>query len=101
MSEFGHREQHGPFFQFIRGEQSQVSFQFLIYSFSLSISLWMIGGRESDVVLEKASEFPGECRGELWSSVRDYLGVGAELRENMSEKSWTTPAVPMFFVQGQ
>ena len=46
----------------------------------------MISSREGDVVLEKASEFSSEGRGELWSSVGDYLGVEAESRENVSKE---------------
>ena len=43
----------------------------------------MIGSREGNVILEKASEFSSKGRGELWSSVGDYLGVEAESRENV------------------
>ena len=46
----------------------------------------MIGGREGDIVLEKASEFSSEGRGELWSSVRDYPGMEAESRENVGKE---------------
>ena len=46
----------------------------------------MIGSREGDVILEEASEFSSEGRGELWSSVGNYLGVEAESRENIGKK---------------
>ena len=46
----------------------------------------MIGSREGDVILEKASEFSSEGRGELWPSVRDYFRVEAESRENVGKE---------------
>ena len=46
----------------------------------------MIGSGEGEVVLKEAGEFSSESRGELWSPVRDHLGVEAELRETMGEK---------------
>ena len=45
----------------------------------------MVGGEERDIVLEEAGEFSSKGGGELWSPVRDQLGMKAELRENMSE----------------
>ena len=58
----------------------------MVYSFSFSVSLRVIGGREGDIILEKASEFSSEGRGELWSSVGDYFGVEAESRENIGKE---------------
>ena len=46
----------------------------------------MIGGGEGNVILKEAGEFPGKSRGELWSSVRDHLGVEAKSKEGMGEK---------------
>ena len=46
----------------------------------------MIGGREGDVILEEAGKFSGEGRGELWSSVGNYLGMEAESRENIGKE---------------
>ena len=46
----------------------------------------MIGGGESNVILEQMSEFSCECRGKLQSSVSDYLRVETKSRENMGEK---------------
>ena len=85
VGEFCHREQSGPLFRFVCGEQPQVCFQFLIYSFGLPVSLWMIGGGKGDIILERLGEFSSECQGKLGASIRDYFGVKAESRENMSE----------------
>ena len=46
----------------------------------------MISSEEGNVILEEVGESSSEGGGELWSPVRDYLGVEAKLRENMSEK---------------
>ena len=57
-----------------------------VHPFRFSISLGVIGSREGDVILEKASEFSSESRGKLWSSVGNYLGVDTELRENVGKE---------------
>ena len=46
----------------------------------------MVGCREYDIVLEQTGEFPGECRGKLWSPIRDHLRVEAKSRENIGKK---------------
>ena len=73
-------------FGFIRGEQAEISFQFLVYPFRFSISLGVIGGGKGDVILEEAGKFSGEGGGKLWSSVGNYLGVEAEPREDIGEE---------------
>ena len=60
MSEFCHGEETGPFLGFIGGEQPQVSFQLLIYLFSFSIHLGVIGSGEGIVVLKEAGKFLGK-----------------------------------------
>ena len=46
----------------------------------------MISSGKGNIVLKEVSEFLSKGRGELWSSVRDHLGVKAKSRENMGEK---------------
>ena len=46
----------------------------------------MVGGGEGDVISEEAGEFSCEGRGELWTSVGDYLGMETESRENIGEE---------------
>jgi len=46
----------------------------------------MVGSREGNVILEKASQLLHKGRGELWAAVRDYFVVETEAGENMFEK---------------
>ena len=86
VSEFCHGKEISPFFRFIGGEQPQICFQLLIYSFSFPVHLGVIGGGKGDIILQEAGEFSGKGRCELRSPVRDHFGVKAELRDNMGEK---------------
>ena len=60
VSEFCHGKKLGPFLRFIRSEQSQVRFQFLVYPFRFSVSLRVVGSGEGDIILEEAGEFSCE-----------------------------------------
>ena len=60
MSEFCHGKEIRPFFGFVGGEQPQISFQLLIYSFGFPIHLGVIGSGEGNIVLKKAGKFSGE-----------------------------------------
>ena len=51
--EFGRRKKLHPFGWVIGAKDSEISFKFLIGSFGLSIGLRMVGGGESDIVVEK------------------------------------------------
>ena len=46
----------------------------------------MVSCRKGNIILQKVGEFSCEGRGELWSSIGDYLGMETELRENIGEK---------------
>ena len=46
----------------------------------------MVCGGKSNVIFKDSSEFSGECRGELWSSVRDEGIMESEAFEYMVEK---------------
>ena len=69
--EFSGGEEVGPRLWVVGAKDSEVGFNLLVSAFRLSISLRMIGGGESDVVMEETSEFLGEGRGELRAAVRD------------------------------
>ena len=75
MSKFGHREEIGPVFRFIRSKQLKVGFQLLIYSFHLSIHLWVIGCGQGDIIIEESGKLLGKDGGELRSPIGDYLGM--------------------------
>ena len=63
-----------PFLQVVGTEDAEISFNLLVGSLGLSVRLGVIHGGEFDVILEEASQFPGEGRCELWASV-GYQGV--------------------------
>ena len=71
MLELSGGKELGPLVWVIYAEDPDVSFDFLIGSFSLSISLGVIGSREADIVFKDSSEFSGEGRCELWATIRD------------------------------
>ena len=61
----------------------------------------MISSGKGNIVLKEESKFLSEGRGELWSSVRDHLGVKAKSRENMGEKELCNSSSVDVLVQGQ
>ena len=60
VSEFGRGKEFRPLVRIIGAHDTKISFDFLIGSFSLSISLGVVGGREADIIFEKSSEFSGK-----------------------------------------
>ena len=60
MLEFGGGEELGPLVWVVCTENPEVSFNFLIGSFRLPISLGMISRGEADIIFEDSSEFSGE-----------------------------------------
>ena len=69
MLKFGSRKEIQPSFRVIGTEDTKVRFYFLIGAFSLSVGLRMVGGGESDIILEESSQFLSEGGGELGSSI--------------------------------
>ena len=61
MDEFSGSEEMRPFLHIIGTKDAEISFNFLIGLFSLSISLGMVGGREADIIFKKSCEF--SCKG--------------------------------------
>ena len=49
-----------PLMRIIGTEDTEISFDFLIGSFSLSISLGVVGSGEADIVFERSSKFSGK-----------------------------------------
>ena len=60
MLEFGRGKELRPLVRIIGAEDTEISFDFLIGSFSLSISLGVVGGGEADIVFEESGKFSGE-----------------------------------------
>ena len=52
--EFGRGEELYPFSRVIGAEDAEIGLEFLIGSFSLSVSLRVVGGGESYIVVEEA-----------------------------------------------
>ena len=86
MLEFGERKELGPLMGITGAEDTEVGFDFLIGSLSLSISLRVVRGGESNIIFEDSGKFLGERRGELGSSVRNESVVKSEAFEDMVEK---------------
>ena len=52
MVEFSCGEEFCPFLGVVGAEDPEISFNFLVGSFSLPISLGVIGGRKADIIVE-------------------------------------------------
>ena len=69
MLEFSSGKKVGPGSGIVGAENTEVGFHLLIDSFSLSISLGMIGCGESDVVVEELGKFLSKGRSKLGASI--------------------------------
>ena len=61
MMKFSSREELRPCRRVIGAEDVEISFEFLIGSFRLTISLGVVGRGESYIVFEEAGEFSSKC----------------------------------------
>ena len=84
--EFSERKELGPLMGITGAKDTEVGFDFLIGPLGLSISLRVVRSGESNVVFEDSSEFFGERRGELGSSIRNEDVMKSEAFEYMVEK---------------
>lgn len=69
VSKFGMGDEICPRGGVISTVDSQICFDFLVYSFHFSIGLWVISGGKGQGIFEEFSEFLGECGGELWAAI--------------------------------
>ena len=74
MVKLGSGKEVHPFLRVVGIEDTKVCFNFLIDLFCVSVHLRVICSGEFDVIVEELCQFSGECRCELWTSVR-YQGV--------------------------
>ena len=86
MLELSGSKELGPLVWIVCAEDMEVDFDFLIGSFSLSISLGVIGSRKADVVFEDSSEFSGKGRSKLWATIRDEGIMESEVFEHVIKK---------------
>ena len=70
----------------VSANDTEIGFDFLVYSFSLSIRLWVIGGREGKIVLENAPKFLGKFGGKLGSMIGDDFRVQSKAAEDFVKK---------------
>ena len=59
--EFSGSKELGPLVGVIGTEDVEIGFYFLIGSFGLSVSLWMISSGKTNIVSEESGKFSGEC----------------------------------------
>ena len=84
--EFSECKELGPLVGTVGTKDTKIGFDFLIGSFGLSVCLRVICCGKSNIVFKDSSKFLGECRGELWSTVRDKSIMKSEAFEYMVEK---------------
>ena len=75
-----------PFSWVIGAKDAEISLEFLIGSFCLSVGLRMVGSGESYVIVEKASKLFCEGGGELRATVRDEGVMKTEMFEYKVKK---------------
>ena len=86
MLELGGSKELGPLVWVVCAEDTEVGFNFLIGSFSLSISLGVIGSKKADVVFEDSSKFSGKGGSELWATIRDEGIMESKAFEHVIKK---------------
>ena len=72
-------------------EDPEICLDFLVYSFSLSVRLWVVSCGEGEVVFEEFPQFLSEGRGELRTMVRDDFVVKTKTEENFVKKKGGNP----------
>jgi len=67
-------------------EDAEISLHFLVDTFGFSVGLRVVGGGKGEVVVKNSSEFSGERRGELWTTIGDDLVVESVVEEDFVEE---------------
>ena len=84
--EFSGSKELGPLVGVVGTEDTEIGFYFLIGSFGLSVSLWMVGSGKTNIIFKESSKFSGKCRGELRSSVGDESVMESKAFEHVIKK---------------
>ena len=82
----------------VGAEDAEISFKFLIGSFSLSVGLRVIGSGKFDVVFQETSKLSCECGGELGTTIRDSGVMEAKSFEYIVKKELGNPGCVNSFV---
>ena len=69
----------------------EIGFDFLVYSFSFSIRLWVISSGEGKVVFEEFPQFSSKGRGELRFAVGNDFVVKPKAEEDLVEEKGGNP----------
>ena len=75
VGEFGEGDVLSPRSWVRATKDPKIGFYFLVYTLSLSISLWVVGCGEGEFITEEFTQFLGEGGGELRSSIRNDFVV--------------------------
>ena len=86
VGEFGVGDRFGPRCGVIAAEDTKVSLDFLIDSFSFAVGLRVIGSRKGEIIVQELPELSREGGCELGSSVRDDFIKKSEAKEDFVEK---------------
>ena len=81
MVEFSGGKELHPFSRVVGAKDAEISLEFLIGSFSLSVGLRVVGSGESYVVVKETCKLSCESRSELRTTIRDEGVVKAEAFE--------------------
>ena len=100
MSEFGVGDVIGPRSGVVPTEDPEVHFDFLVYSFSFSIRLGVVGSGEGEVVFQGFSEFSSEGRCELGASVGYDFVIEAKAEVDFVEKECSNSFGGNVFLHG-
>ena len=86
MGKFCMGNRFGPRCGIIAAEDMKVGLDFLVDSFSFAVRLWVIGGREGEVIVQEFSEFSSKGGCKLRSPIRDYFVEKSKAKEDFVEK---------------
>src|SRR5882672_10772868 len=87
VCKFGKGQEVDPVILLVVDVYLKVLFQDLVNSFSLPISLWVIGHREIGLDTEQLAKRPPEARDEVLPTIRDDVCGCAMLREDLRQKN--------------
>ena len=91
MNKFNMGDVFGPGSRVVSTEDSEVCLDFLVYSFSFSIGLWVISGGEGKVVFEEFPQFLSEGGGKLRARVRDDFVVKVKVEGDFVKEKGGNP----------
>ena len=75
VSELHMRDLIGPGTRVEPTEDPKIHLNLLVDMFRFTIELWMIGGREGEVVIQEFAKLLGKGGGKLWATIRDDLVI--------------------------